>query len=766
MTRFFSSIRVRLIMLVLFAILPALVLTLDTGLEQRRMAATQAQQEALILARSAADDQSHLIEAARQLLLILAHLPQVREDAPAACSAFLAGLLQQYPRYANFNVTEPNGDLRCSAVPPSGPVNYADRDWFVRVLQTRDFVVGSYTMGRVTARALIPFAYPILSDGGQVQAVLAGSIDLAWLNQFISKAHLPAGRTVTVIDRNGVILARHPDSERWVGQALPEAPIIRMILAQHAEGTAEVPGLDGVPRLHAFAPLISSAQGPDAYVAVGIPTAVAFAEPNRLLTRNLAALGFVTLLALAVAWVGSEISILRRVRGLLNATRRLAAGDLCARTGQPYGVGELSQLARAFDQMAESLQQRVAERAQAEEALHDALATQARLYESVRESERTLYALLDANPESALLMDTVGTVLIANEAITQRLGKDKRQLVGTNFYDDLPPETAEGRKARVAEVARTGQPIRFEDVHGDRHIDNYIHPVFDAEGKVARLAVLGIDITERMRMVEALKRQAADLTRSNRELQDFAYVASHDLQEPLRKIQAFGDRLGTKYSATLGEEGRDYLARMQNAAGRMSTMINDLLAYSRVTTKGQPFVPVDLGEVVREVIADLEIRIEETGGRVELGALPTVDADPLQMRQLLQNLIGNALKFHQEGVPPVVKVYQTSPPAPLLPGEGGAAPPPSPGEPALNVSKEGWGVGIIVEDNGIGFDEKYLDRIFTPFQRLHARGEYEGSGIGLAICRKIAERHGGTITARSAPGRGATFIVTLRIADS
>ncbi len=740
MKRFFSSIRVRLLLLVLFAILPALALTLYTGLEQRRMAATQTQQEALILARSAADDQSHLIEAARQLLLILAHLPQVREDAPAACSAFLAGLLQQYPRYANFNVTEPNGDLRCSAVPPSGPVNYADRDWFQRVLQTHDFVVGSYTMGRVTAKALMPFAYPILSDGGQVQAVLAGSIDLAWLNQFVSKAHLPSGRTVTVIDRNGTVLARHPDLERWVGQAMPEAPIIQTILAQRAEGMAEVPGLDGVRRLYAFIPLIGAAQGPDAYVAVGIPTAVAFAEPNRLLTRNLTALGFVTLLALAVAWIGSEISILHRVRGLLNATGRLAAGDLSVRTEQRYGVGELSQLARAFDQMAESLQQQVAERAQAEEALRDALATQARLYESVRESERTLYALLDANPESAFLIDADGTILVANETVTRRLGKDGHELAGAIIYDHLPPEAAESRRARAAEVIRTGQPVRFEDVRGGRHIDNYLHPILDAAGKVVRLAYLGIDITERVRMEEALKRQAADLTRSNRELQDFAYVASHDLQEPLRKVQAFGDRLGAKYGDGLNEEGRDYLARMQNAAGRMSTMINDLLAYSRVTSKGQPFVAVDLGKMAREVVSDLEARIEETGGRVEIGNLPVLDADPLQMRQLLQNLIGNALKFHREGVPPVVKI-KTSSQTPAV--------------------CETWAVSIVVEDNGIGFDEKYLDRIFIPFQRLHGRDEYEGSGIGLAICRKIIERHGGTITARSAPGRGATFIVTL-----
>jgi signal transduction histidine kinase len=255
------------------------------------------------------------------------------------------------------------------------------------------------------------------------------------------------------------------------------------------------------------------------------------------------------------------------------------------------------------------------------------------------------------------------------------------------------------------------------------------------------------EIAERKQAEEALERQAQELARSNAELESFAYIASHDLQEPLRKVVAFGDRLQAKYGETLGEQGRDYLERMQSAAARMQALINALLTYSRVTTKAQPFVLIDLDRVAREVVSDLETRIEQLGGRVEVGDLPTVDADPMQMRQLLQNLIGNALKFHREDEAPVVKIR-----AERLNGrEGGAA---------GGSSGDAW-YRIMVEDNGIGFDEKYLDQIFQVFQRLHGRSEYEGSGIGLATCRKIMERHGGSITARSAPGQGATFIVTL-----
>jgi signal transduction histidine kinase len=239
---------------------------------------------------------------------------------------------------------------------------------------------------------------------------------------------------------------------------------------------------------------------------------------------------------------------------------------------------------------------------------------------------------------------------------------------------------------------------------------------------------------------EHLRQSTLELERSNRELQDFAFVASHDLQEPLRKIQAFGDRLRGKHGEALGPEGIDYLERMQRAAHRMHVLINDLLTFSRVTSRGQPFVPTDLGQVAREVLSDLEVRVEQTGGRVEIGGLPTLDADPLQMRQLLQNLLGNGLKFHRDGEPPVVRISGS------VLADGG---PPR--------------ARIVVADNGIGFDMKYLDRIFTPFQRLHGRTEYEGTGIGLAVCRRIVERHGGTLTAESAPGQGARFLVTLPV---
>jgi signal transduction histidine kinase len=236
------------------------------------------------------------------------------------------------------------------------------------------------------------------------------------------------------------------------------------------------------------------------------------------------------------------------------------------------------------------------------------------------------------------------------------------------------------------------------------------------------------------------------LAESNRELEDFAFIASHDLQEPLRKIQTFGDRVKEKWGDGLGEVGRDYLTRMQNAAVRMQALIQALLIYSRVTIKPEPFSQVPLGALVEEVISDLAVRIEQTGGEVKVGAMPVIEASLSQMRQLFQNLLNNALKFHGEERP-LIKVSGKE--VHHSPSNEGSM-----GEPHVEIR---------VEDNGIGFDEKYLDRIFQPFQRLHGRSHYEGTGMGLAISRKIVERLGGTITAKSIPGKGSTFIVILPV---
>ncbi|MBS1795689.1 MAG: PAS domain S-box protein [Acidobacteria bacterium] len=386
---------------------------------------------------------------------------------------------------------------------------------------------------------------------------------------------------------------------------------------------------------------------------------------------------------------------------------------------------------------------------------------------NLRQREVRFGALVQNSSDMISILSPDGAILYESPSVKNALGYEIDELVGTESSQILHPEDAAERSQILKQLAAdhlcvVRKELRIRHKDGSwRFFETVSRFVDDPENNLHGILVNSRDVTQRRQDEERLRVYTNKLERSNRELQDFAYVASHDLQEPLRKVQAFGDRLDRKCAAELGVEGRDYVNRMRNAANRMQNLINDLLTFSRVTTKIQPFKPTDLRKVCEDVVSDLEVRIEQTGGRVEIGALPTIDADPLQMRQLLQNLIGNALKFHRPDVGPVVRIYaqavESTGASFCLNGEEirvGDADPAADG-----VCR------LVVEDNGIGFDEKYLDRIFTVFQRLHGRSEYEGSGIGLAVCRKIVERHGGTITANGRPGEGAKFYINLPIAQ-
>jgi len=362
-----ASLRTRLLLLVLLAALPALVLTLSTNLEERQLRKALVHEDAMRLSRLVSADYERLIEEARQLVVSLARLPAVRERHRTACHTLFTELLTQHASYANLGVIDADGQVLCSALPITDAVSLDDRVYFRRAVETRDFAVGEYQVGRITRKATVNFGYPVLDDAGQLRAVVFAALDLAWLKALASQAGLPPGAMLTVIDRHGTILSRYPDEGTWIGQRMPEPLVVHAMLAHQGNGTIDAPGTDGIPRLFSFAPFGSAAHSANAYVSVGIPAAVAFAGINQRLARNMATLGLVAGLALAAAWLGGNLCIVRQIQALVGATKRVAAGELGVRSGLPQGHGELHQLASAFDQMAASLDQAHARRRLEEE---------------------------------------------------------------------------------------------------------------------------------------------------------------------------------------------------------------------------------------------------------------------------------------------------------------------------------------------------------------------------------------------------------------
>lgn len=357
------------------------------------------------------------------------------------------------------------------------------------------------------------------------------------------------------------------------------------------------------------------------------------------------------------------------------------------------------------------------------------------------------YRILVENfSEGAINITEGGLIVYSNKYFHEMLGLPYESVVGKVIYDFIHPDSKKTFNSLFGAAHGRQSKGEINLLAGTKIIPVYIS-LTSLYPKLPSIGVIVTDLTEKKANERALEEKNKELERSNIELESFSYAASHDLQEPLRKIQTFISRILELDDGNFSAAGKDYFLRISKAAIRMQQLIESLLSYSRVDTADGILVPTDLNEVLRQTKENLRELIEESNAVIEAIALPTVKVMPQQFQQLLTNIISNAIKYKKENVDPVISIH-----AGIVPGSEVGTDLPSAAETYWKIS---------IADNGIGFDAQYSTRIFELFQRLHGRNEYEGTGIGLAICKKIIQSHNGIITTESELGKGATFNIYL-----
>jgi two-component system, cell cycle sensor histidine kinase and response regulator CckA len=491
---FLSGLRGRLFLLVALAMLPAFGLSFYANRSDRQHQVAAVVEDTVRLARALATDQERIVEGTRQILSDLGSIAEVRGGDPVRVRTLFALLMKQWHGYASFTLIDPAGRVTVSLPAVDRPLDFSGRPWFAAALQTGEFVIGDYQVGQVTGKPIVVAAWPV-SEGGKVTAVIAAALDVAWLNQIASSAPLPAASVLVLVDRHGAIVARSPDAPQWVGREIPDAPVVAAMRHQ-VEGSLELRASDGVDRIYAFTP-VRGRLDTGLRLVIGVSRATAYGVIERQQSRQLLVLALVAALTLLFAWVGAERLVLRRVASLLDATRRLAAGDPAARTTIPYGHGELGDLARAFDEMVSALQVRDAERQRAEQAL--------------RESEERFRVFMDHTPAMAFVKDEAGRCLYANAAFERYFGLSRDQWFGRTDEEMWPsqPMTAKFRRDDLRVLA-TDEPHQIlESVALPDGTSGYWmtvkFPLTDGSGR-RMVGGVSVDLTEWRQAQAALAR--------------------------------------------------------------------------------------------------------------------------------------------------------------------------------------------------------------------------------------------------------------------
>lgn len=731
----FSSLRTKLILLVLIAIIPALIITLYSGLEQRKHARLIAFDKALDLSKEISKDHQQLIETARQILFTLSQMSQISEHNTSEYSKIFINLLKQTQGYTSFAAVKPNGDVFTSAHPLDRPINFADRPWFKRVVKTKSFVIGEYLIGRITGKPTIILAYPVLDSMGHLKSIFITGLDLEWLNLLIAESNLPKESSLSVIDSNGTILLRYPNPEKFVGKSMPETSIVKTILAKK-EGVEEAVGLEGVPRLFGFTSLGKGVES--VHVSVGIPQKIAFQESNRIFARNLIFIGLIGILALVAAWFIGGLFVLQPVNRLLKVTNRLADGDLTVRSGPIYGSGEISQLASAFDQMAESLQFREEERKRSEERL--------------RQSEEKYRSIFESIYDVYYRINIDGKIMLVSPSVLPRAGYDPEELIGQDVSKIY--FNPSDRDLFLEKIKETGvlndYEVKFKAKDGGvLNVSLTANLISDKDGNPVAIEGILRDITGRKKAEQemiALQEQF----RQSQKMEAIGKLAggvAHDFNNLLTIIKGY-----CQLSLPTIKEGdplKENIEEVVKASDRAADLTRQLLAFSR--RQIMEMRVLDLNHILRNLDKMLRRMIGED---VELKTLLADDlgkvkADPGQIEQVLMNLVVNARDAMPKGGKLTIETANIKLDEKYARNHIAVTP--------------GDYVMIAVSDTGIGMSPEVRERVFEPFFTTKERGK--GTGLGLSTVYGIVKQSDGNIWVYSEPGKGTTFKIYLPKVD-
>jgi HAMP domain-containing protein len=585
--------------------IPAFGVILYSAASHRDLTASQVQTNALGAARAMAVEHERFFENAHQFLLMLSRAPQIRDNNKSACAKYLAGLVE--PLYADFGIMDLKGSLLCTGLQSGNSLVQAKGPHYSRVIQTHEFSVGAIRTDPATGKTIVNLGFPLIDAPGVLRGVLIAVLDLSWITHLIAENHLPLGATFTLVNNTGTVFIRYPQGGDWIGKSLFRDPLNEPLGSHDAEESMESEGSDGVRRLFAFGQLKTPIGGDSVFSAIDIPAAVAFKAASRILIHDLVILGLVSALTLAAAWFGADVFVLRRIRDMVATTKELAAGRLTARTRLPYGKSELGLMARAFDALAQTLEQREAEARVAAKQIHEQQQRQTALYNlnlaitSTLDVTSVLHTLLDAL--SALFPSCAATVSWykkesgALELIAHRnLAAADGPAAEVSIDEGLPSLVLKRRSLVIISNAQIDPRTTNPEFFRRNRLFSYFGMPLISKGET--LGVLSFFSKEErgfspeeMDFLSALVNQAAiaiynsslyeqtrnqaiELEKSNRIKDEFLGVMSHELRTPLNIIMTYAEALSMGTFGNISPEQEKGTDKIRSQARHLLHLIN------------------------------------------------------------------------------------------------------------------------------------------------------------------------------------------------